>query len=66
MSNKEKTASKVLQWNKNIDLVINCTDKNVDLACADKEDVIKESKGQLYKKKFTTNLLKKKLTSLFE
>ena len=40
MSNKEKMAIRLLQRNKNIDLVINDTDKNVGPACADKDDVI--------------------------
>ena len=48
MSNKEKTALKVLQQNKNVSVVINDTDKNVGPACADKEDVIKESRRQLH------------------
>ena len=44
LSNQEKTALRILQKNKNIDVVINDTDKNVGPACADKEDVIKKSK----------------------
>ena len=48
MSNKEKTALRILQRNKNVDVVINDTDKNVGPACADKEKAIIESKRQLY------------------
>ena len=44
MSNQEKTALKFLKQNRNVNTVINDTDKNVGPACADKEDVIKESK----------------------
>ena len=44
MSNKEKTALKVLQQNKNVSVVINDTDKNVGPALADKEDVILKRK----------------------
>ena len=68
MSNMEKkTALKVLQRNRNIDAFIIDTDKKVCPAYADKEDTIKESRRQLYEKnRFITNLLKKKLTSLFE
>ena len=62
LSNQEKMTLRILQKNKNIDVVINDTDKNVGPACADKEDVIKDS----MKKEFTTNSLKKKLNSLFE
>ena len=51
MSNKEKTAMRLLQHNKNIDFIINDTDKNIGPACTDKEDVIKESRRQLYEKK---------------
>ena len=62
MSNQEKTALKFLQKHKNVNVVINDTDKNVGPACADKESVIKESKRQLYEKEFMHNLLKKRLT----
>ena len=40
LSNQEKTALKVLQNNKNVNVVIHDTDKNVGSSYADKEDVI--------------------------
>ena len=55
MSNQEKTALRILHRNKNVDVIINDTDKNVGPACADKDDVINECTRQL--------LLKKKLNS---
>jgi len=51
MSNQEKTALRILHRNKNVDVVINDTDKNVGPACAGKSDVINECTRQLYEKK---------------
>ena len=51
MSNQEKTVLRILHCNKNVDVIINDTDKNVGPACADKDDVINESTRQLYEKK---------------
>ena len=62
LSNQEKTALKFLQKNKNVNVIIINTDRNIGPACADKESVIKESKRQLYEKEFMHNLLKKRLT----
>ena len=64
MSNKEKMASRVLQHNKNIDVVINDTDKNVGPACADKEKVIIESKRQLYEKRVYNQLTQEEANQL--
>ena len=64
ISNKEKTALKVLQWNRNIDVVIKDTDKNVGPACTDKEDVIKESRRQLYEKKVYNQLTQEEVEQL--
>ena len=46
----------ILKQNRNINSVINDTDKNIGPACADKEDAIKESKRQLTEKKVYTQL----------
>ena len=64
LSNQEKTALRILQKNKNIDVVINDTDKNVGPACADKEDVIKESKRQLYEKRVYNQLTQEEAEQL--
>ena len=64
MSNKEKTALKVLQQNKNVSVVINDTDKNVGPACADKEDVIKESRRQLHEKRVYNQLTQEEADQL--
>ena len=40
MSDQEKTALRILHRNKNVDVVINDTDKNVGPACAGKNDVL--------------------------
>ena len=64
MSNKKKTALRILQHNKNIDVVINDTDKNVGSACADKEKVIIESKRQLYKKRVYNQLTQEEANQL--
>ena len=63
MSNQEKTALRILHLNKNVNVIINDTDKNVGPACADKDDVINECTRQLYEKGCTINLLKEKLNS---
>ena len=47
LSNKEMATLRKLRREKNKELVINDTDKNVGPACADKDDVIKECKRQL-------------------
>ena len=47
MSNQEKTALRKLHLNKNVNVVINDTDKNVGPACADKTEVIEECRRQL-------------------
>ena len=65
MSNKEKTALRILQCNKNIAVFINDTDKNVGPACADKEKVIIESKRQLYEKRVYNQRTQEEDTSLF-
>ena len=64
MSNQEKTALKFLQKNKNVNVVINDTDKNVGPACADKESVIKESKRQLYEKSVHAQLTQEEANHL--
>ena len=64
LSNQEETALRILQKNKNIDVVINDTDKNVGPACADKEDVIKESKRQLYEKRVYNQLTQEEAEQL--
>ena len=64
MSNKEKSALRILQRNKNIAVVINDTDKNVGPVCADK-DVIKESKRQLYEKRVYNQLTQEEANQLF-
>ena len=51
---------RILQCNKNIDAVINVADKNIGPACADKEDVIKESKRQCYEKSVQPNYSRKR------
>ena len=50
MSNQEKAALRNLHLNKNVNVIINDTDKNVGPACAEKTDVIKECRRQLYDK----------------
>ena len=63
MSNQEKTALRILHRNKNVDVVINDTDKNVGPACAGKNDVINEYQDNSTKKECTINSRKKKLNS---
>ena len=64
MSNQEKTALRILHRNKNVDVVINDTDKNVGPACADKDDVINECTRQLYEKRVYNQLTKEKAEQL--
>jgi len=66
MSNQEKTAlrkkiQRILHRNKNVDVVINDTDKNVGPACAGKNDVINECTRQLYEKRVYNQLTKERL-----
>ena len=64
MSNKEKTALKVLQQNKNVFVVtvINDTDKMLALHALTKKISLKKAEDN-YTKEGVTNLLKKKLTT---
>ena len=48
MSNKEKKALNLLIKNRNIEVCINDTDKNLGAITADKSDVISECRRQLY------------------
>ena len=48
MSNKEKKALNLLIKNRNIEVCINDTDKNLGAITADKSDVISEFQRQLY------------------
>ena len=66
MSNKEKTALKSLQRNKNIAVVVNDTDKMSALYALTKKMSLKKAKDNSMKNEFTTNLLKKKQISLLE
>ena len=66
MSNQEKTALRILHRNKNVDVVINDTDKNVGPACADKDDVINECTRQLYEKRVYNQLTKEKAEQLIQ
>ena len=47
LSNQEKTALRILHRNKNVNVIINDTDKNFGPAGADKDDVINECTRQL-------------------
>ena len=64
MSNQEKTALRILHRNKNVDVFINDTDKNVGPACADKDDVINECTRQLYEKRVYNQLTKEEAEQL--
>ena len=64
MSNQEKTALRILHRNKNVDVIINDTDKNVGPACADKDDVINECTRQLYEKRVYNQLTKEEAEQL--
>ena len=55
---------RILQRNKNVDVVVDDTDKNVSLACADKEKVIIESKRQLYEKRVYNQLTQEEANQL--
>ena len=48
MSNKEKKALNCLIKNRNVEICVNDTDKNLGAISADKEDVILECRRQLY------------------
>ena len=48
MSNKEKKALNRLIQNRNVEICVNDTDKNLGAISADKEDVILECRRQLY------------------
>jgi hypothetical protein len=48
LSNKEKRSLKTLMKNKNVEICIDDTDKNLGPISADKVDVIKEYHRQLY------------------
>ena len=50
--------------NKNVDVIINDTDKNVCPACADKDDVSNESTRQLYEKRVYNQLTKEEAEQL--
>jgi len=47
-----------------VSVVINDTDKNVGPACADKEDVIKESRRQLHEKRVYNQLTQEEADQL--
>ena len=64
MSNQEKTALRILHRNKNSNVIIHDTDKNVGPACADKDDVINESTRQLYEKRVYNQLTKEEAEQL--
>ena len=64
MSNQEKTALRKLRLNKNVNVVINDTDKNVGPACADKTEVIEECRRQLYEKKVYNQLTQEEANQL--
>ena len=64
MSNQEKTALRILHRNKNVNVIINDTDKNVDPACADKDDVINECTRQLYEKRVYSQLTQEEAEQL--
>ena len=49
---------------KNVNVVINDTDKNVGPACADKTDVIEECRRQLYEKKVYNQLTQEEANQL--
>ena len=66
MSNQEKTALRILHRNKNVDVIINDTEKNVGPACADKDDVINECKRQLYEKRVYNQLTKEEAEQLIQ
>ena len=66
MSNQEKTALRILHRNKNVDVVINDTDKNVGPACAGKNDVINECTRQLYEKRVYNQLTKEEAEQLIQ
>ena len=60
----KKQHCEFLHRNKNIDVIINDTDKNVGPTCADKDDVINESTRQLYEKRVYNQLTKEEAEQL--
>ena len=61
MSNQEKTALKFLKQNRNVNTVINDTDKNVGPASADKEEA---NQRQLTEKRVYTQLFQEEADQL--
>ena len=59
-----KTTLRIVHLNKNINVIINDTDKILGLACADKDDVINGSKRQLYVKRVYNQLTQEKAEQL--
>ena len=59
-----KTAKRKLGLNKNVNVVVNDTGKNVGPACADKTDVIEECRRQLYEKKVYNQLTQEEANQL--
>ena len=66
MSNQEKTALRILHCNKNVDVIINDTDKNVGPACADKDAIINECTRQLKKKRVYDQLTQEEAEQLIQ
>ena len=64
LSNQEKTPLRILHWNKNSNVIMNDTDKNVGPACADKDDVINECKRQLNKTRVYNHLTQEEVEQL--
>ena len=66
LSNREKTALRLLKLNRNKSVVVNDTDKNVGPASADVEQVITESKRQLYDKDVFLSLTEEQVKKLIQ
>ena len=66
MSNQEKTALRILHRNKNVNVMINDTDKNVGPACADKDAIINECTRQLKKKRVYNQLTQEEAEQLIQ
>ena len=64
MTNKEKTALRLLHRNKNVKVVVNDTDKNIGPSYADKTDVITECRRQLYDKEVYKQLTQEEAEQL--
>ena len=64
VSNQEKTALRILHRMKNVNVIINDTDKNVGPACADEDDVINECTRQLYEKRVHNQLTQEEAEQL--